>query len=64
MEEAQKNPLAAMDMNAPEVIANPELMEAVRLAKQEVESLVDKRFAYLKSTYLDQHKPLIEKSKF
>ena len=64
MEEIQKNPLAGADLNDPEVIKNTELMEAIRLAKEQVEEIVEKRFNYFKSNYLDQNKPLIEKSNF
>ena len=64
MEEIQKNPLAGADLNDPEIIKNPELMEAIRLAKEQVEEIVGKRFNYFKSNYLDQNKPLINQSEY
>ena len=64
MEELQKNPLAWADLNDPDVVKNPELVEAIRLAKQQVEEIVQKRFDYFKINYLDKNKPIIEKSKF
>lgn len=64
MEELQKNPLAGADLNDPEVLKDSNLVEAVRSAKQQVEEIVQKRFEYFKKQYLDQKKPLIDKSKF
>jgi hypothetical protein len=64
MEELQKNPLAGADLNDSNVVKNPELVEAIRLAKQQVEEIVQKRFNYFKINYLDKNKPIIEKSKF
>jgi len=64
MEEVQKNPLAWADLNDPEVLKDPELVEAIRIAKQQVEEIVQKRFAYFQTNYLDQKKPLIDKSSY
>ena len=64
MEELQKNPLAWADLNDPDVVKNSELVEAIRLAKQQVDEIVQKRFDYFKINYLDKNKPIIEKSKF
>ena len=64
MEEIQKNPLAGADLNDPEVLKDPELVEAIRVAKQQVEEIVQKRFAYFQANYLDKNKPLIDKTNF
>lgn len=64
MEEIQKNPLAGADLNDPEVLKDPELVEAIRVAKQQVEEIVQKRFAYFQTNYLDQKKPLIDKESY
>ena len=63
MEELQKNPLAWADLNDPEVVKDPELVENVRQAKQQVDEIVEKRFNYFKINYLDKKKALIDKSK-
>ena len=64
MEELQKNPLAGADMNDPEVVKDPELAEQIRLAKLQVDQLVEKRFAYFQKEYIDAKRPLIKKEKF
>ena len=64
MEELQKNPLAWADLNDPEIIKDPNLAEAIRLAKQQTEEIVQKRFEYFKQKYLNENKPLIDKSQF
>lgn len=64
MEEIQKNPLAGADLNDPEVLKDSELVEAIRVAKQQVEEIVQKRFAYFQTNYLDQNKPLIDKDSY
>ena len=62
MEELQKNPWAGADLNDPEVLKDKELVEIIRIAKEQVDEIVEKRFAYFKINYLDKNKPLIEKS--
>ena len=64
MEEIQKNPLAWADLNNPENIEKPDLVEAIRLSKQQLEDTVQKRMQYFKNKYLNENKPIVDGSQY
>lgn len=59
-EEIQKYPYATLDLNKPEVRNNEEVKAQVEDAKKKVDEIVAQRFSYIKATYIDKKKPIID----
>jgi hypothetical protein len=59
-EEVQKYPYATLDLNKPEVRNNEEVKAQVTDAQNKVDEAVKQRFEYIKSTYIDKKKPIID----
>jgi hypothetical protein len=51
-------------LNDPDIIEKPDLVEAIRLSKQQMEEVVKRRMEYFKNKYLNENKPLVDKTQY
>lgn len=64
LDEMEKYPLSKVDSNRQDVRDDAKTLEQVLEAKKQVDQAVAKRFEYIKKTYIDTKKPIIDKTKY
>lgn len=64
LEESQNYPFSYYDLNDPKVLNDPELKNLVESHKKLVNEKTEKRFAYIKKTYINKDLPLVDKVKY